>query len=397
MAEELHPKTLEYIKQANIELRKQMGQYFTIKSIRDILIDNLPKELLEKPNLKILDPACGTGEFLLSCKERFNNPSLIGWDIDENVLNIAKEVIPEARLELKDTLLSETEEKYDLIIGNPPYFEFKPDDRIKEKFKDVINGRTNIYGLFIAKSLELLKENGFIAFVVPPSMNNGAYFSKLREKIISNANIEFLKILDSCSFFHGANQTVMLIILKKGKNTGSYVFKKNGITIFSENPQYLETKFKNTYSLKELGYEVRTGRIAWNQYKDKLTDDKSKIPLIYAHNIVNNKIILNNNPAKKQYIDVDFYDEGPAIVVNRIVGQPGKAKIKSAFIPKGFKFLAENHVNVIFRKKEPSKISFNEILTQLKSKEKVGVLQKITGNTQISKTELETLFPFDLI
>ena len=48
MTEELHPKTLEYINQAEIEFRKNLGQYFTIKTIRNILIDNLPKELLEK-------------------------------------------------------------------------------------------------------------------------------------------------------------------------------------------------------------------------------------------------------------------------------------------------------------------------------------------------------------
>ena len=404
MNEELHPKTLEYINQARIEFRKELGQYFTIKSIRDILIDNLPNEFLEKSNLKILDPACGTGEFLLSCKEKFNSPVLIGWDIDKNVLDIAKKIVPEAKLELKNTLVFETKEKYDLIIGNPPYFEFKPDDKIKEKFKELIKGRTNIYGLFIAKSLDLLKEDGFLAFVVPPSMNNGSYFSKLRQKIISNSNIEFLRILDSSSFFHGANQTVMLIILKKGKNKGDYIFKKNGITIFSENPQYLGKEFNNTYSLKELGYEVKTGRIVWNQHKDKLTDDKSKIPLIWSNNIVDNKIILDNNPKRKQYIDIDYYDEGPAIVVNRIVGQAGKAKIKAALIPKGFKFLAENHINVIFRKKEQNlhnfsnlkKIDFEKILNQLNSKDKVGILQKITGNTQISKTELENLFPFDL-
>jgi adenine-specific DNA-methyltransferase len=406
MTEELHPKTLEYINQAEIEFRKNLGQYFTIKTIRNILIDNLPKEFLEKTNLKILDPACGTGEFLLSCKERFNTPNLIGWDIDENVLNICKSLIPESKTDLKNTLIYDTEDKYDLIIGNPPYFEFKPDDSIKKRFNNLIKGRTNIYGLFVSKCLDLLKEGGFLAFVIPPSMNNGSYFSNLRKKIMAESNIHFLKILDSSSFFHGANQTVMLIILQKIKNKGDYIFEKNGITIFSEDVEYLKNTFNNTFSLKELGYEVKTGRIVWNQNKEKLTNTKTDIPLIWSQNIVNNELVLNNNSKRMQYLNYDYYDKGPAIVVNRIVGQAGKGKIKAALIPENYKFLAENHVNVIFKRKDIGlksysnennyKLSFENILKQLNSKEKTKIIQKITGNTQLSKTELENLFPFDV-
>ena len=75
------------------------------------------------------------------------------------------------------------------------------------------------------------------------------------------------------------------------------------------------------------------------------------------------------------------------------------------------KFIAENHVNVIF---PPSKqkqtrmnlgiksagkkisLSLQNIVNQLSSIEKLEIVKNITGNTQISKTELENLFPIEI-
>jgi len=400
---ELHANTWNYIKNTAPEKRKKYGQYFTLKSIREKLLSNLPDSLFHKKNIKILDPACGTGEFLLSCKKMFDYPVLEGWEFDEVLLNISKKLIPEAKLVLTDSLLNETSDKYDLIVGNPPYFEFKPDERIKKEYDEVINGRTNIYSLFIYRSLKLLKKGGYLAFVNPPSMNNGAYFSALRRYIVDNSSIEFLHMLDDPMMFDGAIQSVMLMILKKGEKSEKYIFKRGNKIIFSRNATFLKEQFENRITLKEMGYTVKTGRIIWNENKNKLTDEQY-IPLIWSHNITMNGIKLNNKPGKKQYIKCDSYDEGPAIVVNRIVGQPGKGKIKAAIIPPKMKFVAENHVNVIFppeksyteNEKNITIPSIENIVEQLNSPEKLEILREITGNTQISKTELYELFPFEV-
>ena len=396
--------TIDYLIKTDISYRKSFGQYFTPKSIREALLKKIP---FSQKKIKILDPACGTGEFLLSASKYFKKAKLYGWDIDKKLIEISKKIVPKAKLETVDSLTKEVTEKFDLVIGNPPYFEFQPYNGIKNKYKEVINGRVNIFNLFIKLGLDLLKENGYLAYVVPPSMNNGAYFYKLREYIVKHSNIESLSILESPKLFHSAQQTVMLLVLKKTKNRGNYLFKKNGVTIFTENPSLLNKVFKGKKTLKEMNFTVKTGKLVWNQNKDLLTDDPNEgVLLVWAKNITSDGLVkpLKN---KKQYVKSNNYDIGPAIVVNRIVGSVGNSQLKASIIPKGEKFLAENHVNVIYppnkngqlnflSSKKNNNIELEKIVYQLNSRDKIKLLQCITGNTQISKNELEKLFPLEV-
>ena len=390
MTNQFHELTEKYIKTTDVEYRKKMGQYFTPLFVRQHLLKHLPK--IKAP--KILDPACGTGEFLLSAQEYFENPNLYGWEIDPRLVNLSQQINPQAKIIKTDALKKMyPQEKFDYVISNPPYYEFQPDNEIKDKFKEIINGRPNIFSMFIKIGLEILKPGGCLGFVVPPSMNNGAYFSNLRQYIIDNANIEYLKILSSSSLFHRAFQTVMILILKKEKNKGDYIFKKNGINIFSPSPEKLSQAFQNKKTLNDLGFTVRTGKVVWNRHKEKLTDSsKGNILLIWSHNITDKGLKLNNKAQKQQYIKSSKYDVGPAIVVNRITGAAAHIKLKAAVVPSGIKFLGENHVNVIY---PPSDRHFNldSICKQITSENTMETIKLITGNTQLSKTELAQLLP----
>jgi adenine-specific DNA-methyltransferase len=408
MNSELSPQTLEYIEETDLAYRKQNGQYFTPRSIRNELLRQLPKEYV---NPKILDPACGTGEFLVSAAEHFPTAVIEGWDVDPKLITIARNMSPNSKLFVKDSLTESQTGTYDFVIGNPPYFEFSPDNAVKRKYEMVLNGRTNIFSLFIKLGLDLLKEGGYLAYVVPPSMNNGAYFSKVREYIVNNSNIEFLKILKNTSLFHDALQLTMLLILRKGKNRGDYLFEHNGIRILCENPGFLKASFFGTKSLLELGFSVKTGRLIWNQNKERLTNKAEEgVPLLWAHNISASGLRFPVIDKKPQYVRVKDVDEGPAILVNRITGAARAAKIKAAIVPDKMKFIAENHCNVIFPPSKRKQLGFDyeaqistgkiidlkEICVQLGLAEKLRVMQNITGNTQISKTELERLFPISV-
>lgn len=394
--EEYTKESIDYLKNTDIKKRKKLGQYFTPKSIRELLLSKLPK----KDNADILDPACGSGEFLLSCKKYFKNPILYGFDIDKKLINISSKLVKNASIKNFDFLnIDINKKKYDYIIGNPPYFELKLNEEIKKKYFYIIKGRVNIFSLFIKTGLDLLKDGGYLAYVVPPSMNNGAYFSKLREYIIKNSSLEYLHIIDGADNFHLANQKVMLIILKKtnSKKSSKYIFKKNGITIFTEDKKFLNKAYKNTVSLKDIGYTVKTGSIIWNEHKEKLTNDKNNSTLlIWASNINNGKIIIGYTKGKPQYIknvSNDLIIKNSVVVVNRITGSSKDINIKAAIVNEK-EFICENHVNVIYMSKNANQnYSLEDILNALRDEKNIKVMRLISGNTQISKTELERLLP----
>ena len=402
LTEEYTKESIDYLNNADLKKRKNLGQYFTPKSIRELLLSKLPK----KENADILDPACGSGEFLLSCEKYFKNPNLNGFEIDKNLVAIALKLLKNSKnnsnIKNIDTLNIDTNNnkiKYDYVIGNPPYFEIKLNEKLKSKHSDIIKGRLNIFSLFIKIGLESLKDGGYLAYVVPPSMNNGAYFSKLREYIIKNSSLEYLHIIDGADNFHSANQKVMLIILKKtnSKKSRKYIFEKNGITIFTEDKKFLNDAYKNTVCLKEIGYGVKTGSIVWNEHKEKLTNDRNNSTLlIWASNIISGKIIIPNAKNKPQYIKnipKDLIIKSRVVVVNRITGSSKYINIKSAIVDEK-EFVCENHVNVIYPLKNSNhNYSLEDILNALQDEVNIKVMRLISGNTQVSKTELEKLLP----
>lgn len=405
----LHPKTVEFIEGKSVDERKDMGQYFTPQPIIEDFLSNLPDDVLQSEDLDILDPSSGTGEFLRYADKEFSNPRLEGWELDEELVEVSEEILEDrALIRNVNSLHYESDKKYDLIIGNPPYYEIKLNEKIRDRYERVIYGRTNIYNLFIYKSLELLRDGGHLAFVNPPSMNNGAYFKELRDYIIENCSIEYMSVHEDSEIFEDASQSIMYIVIKKGGNHNDYVFEKNDIQIFSEEAEYLEEAFENKKTLSEMGFNVRTGRLVWNQNKEKLTETETddSYPIVWSKNIGDGEIKIDpEQHTKPQYVQDYEYSEGPAVVVNRVVGQPGQGSIRAGLIPEGQKFVAENHVNVIQPEKDHKQstlvdgnstdISFSSVLEQLNADENIDIVQTITGNSQISKTELQELFPFE--
>ncbi len=381
--------------------RQELGQYMTPLFLRTHLLDQL--EIF--PGARVLDPSVGTGEFLRQVQMDIGGVELVGWDVDPKILKAAQVNVPGAKLQNRSALDPYDGPLFDFVIGNPPYFEMKPSDEVRARFGQVISGRTNIYALFFQSGIEALKPGGVLAYVVPPSMNAGAYFRALRRYITNSNAVEHLKVFSSSDLFHDAQTSVQVIVIRKGK-----VGRKHQLTltvagkpehIFLENPEKVKKFFANKVSLWDLGYEATTGTVVWNQHKDGLGNKKGEktLPLYYPRNLVNGTIQLKVDDKKPQYLTSSKPKKtlGPAILVNRIIGGVGKGQISSALIPLSKEFYAENHLNVIrARDGVEQKVPLEKVHEIINSPETINVARLITGNTQLSATEWNFMIPFPL-
>lgn len=397
-APDFTPETLEWLKAADLKDRQSKGQYMTPRSLRSYLL----RQLDFKPGDRVLDPAVGTGEFLRQALEIAPGIEVTGWDIDEAILRTAAKNVPSSTLIRRSGLDDYDGELFDFVIGNPPYFELKLETHEKEKFRPVINGRPNIYGLFFQVGLDALKPGGLLAYVVPPSMNAGAYFKSLRRFLTHSNHVVSLKVFNDSSMFVDAQTSVQVIVIRKGEGESKHTFEvkdaHSGVSslVFCEDPEAFGRLYEGCVSLASLGYEAVTGTTVWNQNKDKLVnhEDDSTVPLLYARNIVSGGVELSPDDRRPQFIRNGRHMTGEAIVVNRIIGGVGKGVIKAGLIPEGYRFAAENHLNVIRPiQGVPQKVSVGELYKLITAPEIIDKARTLTGNTQLSATEWTHLIP----
>lgn len=108
---------------------------------------------------EILDPAMGTGNFFGNLPaEMADDSRLYGVELDSLTARIAKELYPEAKIQNRGFERTKFENgKFDVIIGNVPFGDFKPYDPEYDEYL--------IHDYFFAKSIDKLKPGGIMALI----------------------------------------------------------------------------------------------------------------------------------------------------------------------------------------------------------------------------------------
>ncbi|MCT7523540.1 N-6 DNA methylase [Aliarcobacter cryaerophilus] len=211
-------------------------------------------------NLKILDPACGSGaflnqalEYLISEHKNLQNDlalmgdlfasymveeeilenNLYGVDINEDAVEIAKLSLwlrtakrgrPLTKLADKivcaNSLLEMpfSENSFDVVIGNPPYGAKTSKDE-QAKFRKIYKTalfKMDTYSLFIERAFHYLKENGYFSYIVPYTwMTIGQHF-ELR-KFLLERNIYEIVDLPTKIFDDADLDTTILFVQNLNK------------------------------------------------------------------------------------------------------------------------------------------------------------------------------------
>ncbi len=190
--------------------KSKAGAYYTPEEVcRNIVQDY--EEVL-RGNSKILDPCCGTGQFLIAASRKMKEvartirpQNLWGYDIDPLAVRIARLnlMVEFPGFDFNPNIYqrnviyhfnydnrSHKFNNFDLIIGNPPWgaeFTIQQTSFLKEKYPEILSFESFSYFLFIA--LQVLNQGKYLSFILPESILNIKTHADIRRYILTNASI----------------------------------------------------------------------------------------------------------------------------------------------------------------------------------------------------------------
>ncbi len=107
----------------------------------------------------VLEPACGVGNFFGMLPEAMQSSKLYGVELDSITGRMARQLYPDARIEITGFEKTNRKDFFDVAVGNVPFGNYKVADRTFDKYGFLI------HDYFIAKSLEQVRPGGVIAFI----------------------------------------------------------------------------------------------------------------------------------------------------------------------------------------------------------------------------------------
>ena len=177
----------------------------------------------------ILEPSCGDGAFLRRiAEEKYEFRSLTAIELNRAEYNKAKKIsLPNCNLINADfyKFFSKTRERFDVVMGNPPFIRYQYFNKEQQLGAAHIFGRaglkysklTNSWVSFVVGSSLLLKEEGRIAFVVPAEILQVSHAKMLRQFLVNFFNkiniISFQKLV-----FPEIQQEVVLLLCEKDRS-----------------------------------------------------------------------------------------------------------------------------------------------------------------------------------
>lgn len=358
--------TNKIIREKSKKENVRLGRFFTKKDTARLMAQLC--EIPDKEKLYILDPGAGTGilsaaliekicnsgnsnikEINLFCYE--TNPEFLPM-LKNNLERIRKKCRHDFKIKLvnnisdksfliecadsyKDSLFTDQNPKFDIIIANPPEELYEKNSVEASVFSDICTSDTDASVLFTMLCSVMLNEGGQICALLPTQIAYSAYLAKFRKKLLSLVYIERMHIFAKkakAKYAAEPTKKSMIFKLRAGKTPDtirisssyddgslenvkllppfeqSYIIRgedKNIVLVKNEEEmeilQYVESQ---PCTLSSLGLKMKTGLTLESRYPELLRDTMADnvLPLISPNCIKNGRINFPVPNRKNQFI-----------------------------------------------------------------------------------------------
>lgn len=442
--------------------RSSQGIFYTPPVLTDRLIQLSEESGVDWATCRVLDPACGGGAFLASiakhiiaqlpeCSPRILLESIAnrlrGYELDPFgawLAQVALDVVllPFSGIAGKKTPNLVTvcdslqknppRDRFDLVIGNPPYGRIRLSPDLRDKFKRGLFGHANLYGVFTDIALRHTRIGGVIAFVTPTSFLAGEYFKNLRSLLGSEAPPQHFDFVAARKgVFDDVLQETLLATYRRGGDPTAAQVKELIVASSSSlsvtplaplslptnpsTPWILPRTIEQTATIDRLqackhhlvdwGYTVSTGPLVWNRFKDQLHSRKARnrLPLIWAESIQADGRFewratkRNHQPwFEIRHQDKWLISRQQCVLLQRTTAKEQHRRLISAALPSTFierhgAVVVENHLNMLKPLDARPSVSAEVLSAFLNSAAADQAFRCVSGSVAVSAYELEAL------
>lgn len=221
-----------YSESVGIEHRKKFAQFFTPVAIADIMVDWL---LGCESLTSVLEPAFGLGVFSRILLSKAENVNVLGYDTDPVIYEYYHNKVSDGGVDflLDDYINCDWNMKFDGIICNPPYFKFHDYDNkkyitaIRENLGFRLRMHTNLYAVFLLKSISQLAAGGRCAYIIPSEFLNSDYGVQVKKYLLESGTLRHIIVFNfKENVFDDATTTSAIILCANDKQSHSVGFTK---------------------------------------------------------------------------------------------------------------------------------------------------------------------------
>ncbi|MFX1365221.1 MAG: Eco57I restriction-modification methylase domain-containing protein [Promethearchaeota archaeon] len=268
-----------------------IGQIFTPNYIAKFMVKNILdyiESFRKKPHsLTVLEPSVGEGIFLRYLLD-YGFSNITAYEIDINLKEVLLDSYPQINFKFENFLSSDPNEKFDIIIGNPPYL---GQNYNAELFQDYVkkypicdkyfSGNMDLFYYFIHLGIEKLNSGGILTFIttnywITKSKKTGIKLLKphvLEEcYLLQYLDLSHLKLFDDAKGQHNC----IFVLQKKTKQEKLQKLNKNikVIQLFEGNDTNKKNESFNEQSFKELTNNNKVNHV--KRYLSALTNNDLK-------------------------------------------------------------------------------------------------------------------------